>query len=70
MGTILGHELKTRHPMITENEKVQQIRVQLSLSPCHVSFINQEHGLIHTEKGKHGHLDLDMPMVYNAYAVR
>ena len=29
--------------MITENEKAPQIRVQLLLHPCHVSFIYQEH---------------------------
>ena len=30
--------------MITENEKAPQMRIQLLPSPCHVSFINQEHG--------------------------
>ena len=31
--------------MRTENEKAPRIRNQLSLPPCHVSFINHEHGL-------------------------
>ena len=30
--------------MITENGKAIQIKLQLLPSPCHVSFINQEHG--------------------------
>ena len=30
--------------MVTENKKAPQIRVLLSPSPCHVIFINQEHG--------------------------
>ena len=36
--------------MITEYEKALQIRVQHSPSPCHISFINHEHGCKHYQK--------------------
>jgi len=31
--------------MMTENYKALQIGVQLLPSPCHINFINQEHGV-------------------------
>ena len=40
--SLIGQHL-TCHPMITENEKAQQIRAQHSPSLCHINFINQEH---------------------------
>ena len=35
----------THYPMIKENEKPLQIRVQLSPQPCHVRSIHHELGL-------------------------
>ena len=43
MATILGR--LTHDPMIVENEKAPQIRVELCPSSCHVISIHKEHGL-------------------------
>ena len=37
-----GRRRWTCYPMIKENEKPPQIRIQISLSPCHVISIHQE----------------------------